>query len=911
MNLFLSPFRMAFQKRTLLLFGVFLFLSGFLQTSLVQAECSEIEVSPDITVTAATLNATQDTLTVTSTVKLGARQMASCAWLYEGAVKGTVLPSATYSPPNSYSGNSGTMTGTVTNTTTLDVSLYGEGTHTILMRIDSIYGNPKYDIHNTFSFTIDRTAPAKNNLTVSSLAWNPNGSNTYTITLSASDTGSAVDEMRALINFQGSNEPNYRGYFAWKQSGYTWSGSNSGDQISCSGDGYADKYIGTTSSGYGQEHITLLGCSSTTSGNQKTVTFTVRPATTFGNFGAINDISFWTRDSRGNTNGWTNYDLNFSSDSQNPVQNSVTVSSPHWRTNGVKTYTITVTATDAFSGIANARALINFQGSNTPNYRGYFAWKQASYTWSGSNSSDQISCTGGGYADKYVGTAEDGYGKNTVTLIGCSTSLNTNQRTVTFTVRPETSFGDFASINDVSFWTQDGAGNTASWVSYDTNFSSDNSAPQNPTVFTGTINAQSANGLSINTTNPTIQFSWSGAADLHSGIADYQVVLQRNSDGAFLYAPSTGVVTSYTLVTSGLVKGESYNYWIRAKNGAGMWNSKYFPGGTFTIIDSGSCSYDPSSSSAQQNGLLVAWHAGCSTAFANFLLSAGVPSDATLTALTGNDVNATLATISSANTLLSAETEWNSGGANVKNLQQKMTQYLCAPQMGTYDTAQIIADYHLASTPFFMTSLLSCSTQPQTTPLSSFSAEGNANDSVGSNNGTLGGNATFATGKSGQAFVFDGDGDYVSIPDNTSIKLQELTLEAWVYPTELNTWDSVLMKSDGGWGMGYGLAHYTGTNDINFFVQHYENIKVSGSIALNTWTHVVGTYDGANLKLYINGVLVDTFAYSGGITYQTNPLYIGQAGGGGYGWGGKIDEVKIYNTALSAAEIADRFSSSQ
>ena len=71
-------------------------------------------------------------------------------------------------------------------------------------------------------------------------------------------------------------------------------------------------------------------------------------------------------------------------------------------------------------------------------------------------------------------------------------------------------------------------------------------------------------------------------------------------------------------------------------------------------------------------------------------------------------------------------------------------------------------------------------------------------------------------------------------------------------------------------------------------------------IPTGTWTHIAGTYDGANLRLYVNGVLVKTQARTGTIFSSPNPLYIG---GKGSQFSGLIDEVRVYNRALSAAEI--------
>jgi hypothetical protein len=82
-----------------------------------------------------------------------------------------------------------------------------------------------------------------------------------------------------------------------------------------------------------------------------------------------------------------------------------------------------------------------------------------------------------------------------------------------------------------------------------------------------------------------------------------------------------------------------------------------------------------------------------------------------------------------------------------------------------------------------------------------------------------------------------------------------------------------------------------------------QNAPGTGLVPLNTWTHLAGTYDGSTLKLYANGVLMGSKAVTGSLAATTNPLRIG----GNTIWReffhGQIDEVRLYNRALSAGEI--------
>ncbi|OGV88203.1 MAG: hypothetical protein A3K19_27840 [Lentisphaerae bacterium RIFOXYB12_FULL_65_16] len=163
----------------------------------------------------------------------------------------------------------------------------------------------------------------------------------------------------------------------------------------------------------------------------------------------------------------------------------------------------------------------------------------------------------------------------------------------------------------------------------------------------------------------------------------------------------------------------------------------------------------------------------------------------------------------------------------------------------------------------------------------------------------------------GTALAVDGSGDYVEVADSATLRPAQLTVEAWLKPSSyINHSTAVMKSSSSSWNDGYGLAHYTAANDINFFVTNYSSYKVSGTLPTGAWAHVAGTYDGAWLRLYVNGSLVSSTAYSGGITHSTSPLLIGKGAGGGYEWNGLIDEVRVWSVARGASDIQASMNSS-
>jgi hypothetical protein len=181
-----------------------------------------------------------------------------------------------------------------------------------------------------------------------------------------------------------------------------------------------------------------------------------------------------------------------------------------------------------------------------------------------------------------------------------------------------------------------------------------------------------------------------------------------------------------------------------------------------------------------------------------------------------------------------------------------------------------------------------------------------ANDASGkSNPGTIR-EATHAAGKFGQALSFDGVNDWVAVPDSNSLDLTSaMTLEAWVNPNTITGWRTVMLKEQPT-GLVYGIYANTDTNrpSAHAYTSSEFDTRGTAQVALNTWTHVAATYDGATLRFYVNGTQVSSKALTGSMITSTSPLHIGGNGVWGEWFKGLIDEVRIYRRALSASEIA-------
>ena len=181
-------------------------------------------------------------------------------------------------------------------------------------------------------------------------------------------------------------------------------------------------------------------------------------------------------------------------------------------------------------------------------------------------------------------------------------------------------------------------------------------------------------------------------------------------------------------------------------------------------------------------------------------------------------------------------------------------------------------------------------------------------DSSGLGNvGTLSG-ATRTTGRYGGGLQFDGVNDWVTVADANSLDLTTgMTVEAWVRPAALGTvWRTVVIKEQPG-QLVYAL--YAGTDTASrpsghVFTTDDRGLLGPSALPLNTWSHLAMTWDGLTMRLYVNGTQVSTSALTGTVRTSTSPLRMGGNAVWPEWFNGVIDEVRVYNRALSAAEVA-------
>ncbi len=192
--------------------------------------------------------------------------------------------------------------------------------------------------------------------------------------------------------------------------------------------------------------------------------------------------------------------------------------------------------------------------------------------------------------------------------------------------------------------------------------------------------------------------------------------------------------------------------------------------------------------------------------------------------------------------------------------------------------------------------------------------DGNANDIVGTNHGTLNG-ATFAAGKVGQAFSFDGSNDFVDAAQQ-QVFSGSYTVDAWVNTNTLNPGGFfneafILDRTEGGATALINL--FQKGSDLVFRIRGDNTlglslVKAPGVLITNTWIHVTGVRDisSGQIRIYVNGVLKGTAA-DGTSGTSTFTFRIGAQPDEQLPWNGLIDEVEVFDRALSASEIQSIF----
>jgi peptidoglycan hydrolase-like protein with peptidoglycan-binding domain len=180
-----------------------------------------------------------------------------------------------------------------------------------------------------------------------------------------------------------------------------------------------------------------------------------------------------------------------------------------------------------------------------------------------------------------------------------------------------------------------------------------------------------------------------------------------------------------------------------------------------------------------------------------------------------------------------------------------------------------------------------------------------ASDASGNgNSGTING-AAWTTGKVGGALSFDGSSS-VTIPNSSSINISgPFTFSVWI--NSRNSTDSQIFLGKNAYDKYVVINPNYGGYVTTLFGQQLDTTP--GGVPLNTWTHLVFVGDTNSQKLYVNGVLASSDSSVGSSFSSSNSsLVLGRNVAGGYPFTGMLDELRIFNRALTSQEVANLYS---
>ncbi len=351
----------------------------------------------------------------------------------------------------------------------------------------------------------------------------PNGTTKYSLVITSTNStgGDKITQQYALVNYQGTQAGNHRGFVGWSSVGFEkyWStppSFKSGTTpLACflpSGGGTYPAGKAAEYSGYGSEYMNVMGCYTSVDGNVRTTKFDIQFNPNFAT-PLTNSISGFSENDLGQNTGWQEFssfsivpiaptctprpggmDGFLNNDGSTgttgvaglpnggsycpnvaPTSTNATIEPAIITADGTTQYKITLTSSDPQGGntIFRQYAAINLQGANEGQYRGDIGWSAAGYDkyWYSSYKSGTtpINCTtGGGKVAIFGGNGGETYGAQYINAVSCSTSSTGNTRTTILTVSFTQAFTTPTTNNTISAFTADAGELFENWKAFQT-----------------------------------------------------------------------------------------------------------------------------------------------------------------------------------------------------------------------------------------------------------------------------------------------------------------------------------------------------------------------------------------------------------------------------------------------------------
>jgi prepilin-type N-terminal cleavage/methylation domain-containing protein len=191
---------------------------------------------------------------------------------------------------------------------------------------------------------------------------------------------------------------------------------------------------------------------------------------------------------------------------------------------------------------------------------------------------------------------------------------------------------------------------------------------------------------------------------------------------------------------------------------------------------------------------------------------------------------------------------------------------------------------------------------------------GKTKDTWGNNHGTVVGATQVDDCVFGKCYSFNGTSDYIECGNSATLKNENFTVTIWFNTNDLggNSYSSYLIGNGQDYNPSKGFGLTSGANALKFWVgaglTSYQN-DLNTSLVVNKWYFATVTYEeGIGSKLYLNGEMKNsTGSFKGDIVYDSFALYIGKLYINYYFFSGLIDDIRIYNTALSSSQIKQNY----
>ncbi len=155
-------------------------------------------------------------------------------------------------------------------------------------------------------------------------------------------------------------------------------------------------------------------------------------------------------------------------------------------------------------------------------------------------------------------------------------------------------------------------------------------------------------------------------------------------------------------------------------------------------------------------------------------------------------------------------------------------------------------------------------------------------------------------------FTLDGVDDYLQTGNGSELGLtNKISVEAWVNPSNYNptTNHTIIRRRGNTNNPQFHLGMLEGSFKFQTYTSSKKTVTSNASIAPNNWYHIVGTYNGSHIAIYVNGVLTGQQMASGNIEPSNRKIEIGYHTSKDWYWNGKVDEIRVWNSSLSPTYI--------